>query len=168
MPERRLRSQKLATPAAIAVLGAGLLLGAGCDPEPAGSEPVFPEQPETVWNELRDCRHSHEHELRFIRVFASPDAEEPYLALSPEVPYPVGARLVKLEYDDFECTKLLGYTALEKLPLGTSTAAGDWLWQRVSPKRKVLEEGAMPRCINCHQEHCHPPYGYDLTCAEEI
>jgi hypothetical protein len=164
-----LRPMKLAALAALTVVGTGLLTGAGCGPEPdPGPDPVFPERPEAQWTELRDCRHSHEHELRFIRVFASPDAEASYLALSPEVPYPVGARLVKLEYDDAECTQLLGYTALEKLPPGTSTAAGDWLWQRVGPDRKVLEEGAMPRCINCHQEHCEPPYGYDLTCAEEI
>jgi hypothetical protein len=154
--------------AALTVAGTGLLVAAGCGPgEPAG-EPIFPERPETQWAEMRDCRHSHEHELRFIRVFASPDAEASYLALSPETPYPVGARLVKLEYDDAECTQLIGYTALEKLPAGTSPAGGDWLWQRVSPEREVMEEGAMPRCINCHEEHCEPPYGYDLTCAEEI
>jgi hypothetical protein len=163
-----LRPTKLAL-AMLAGLGTAALASAGCGPEPeAGPEPVFPANAEAEWTELRDCRHSHEHELRFIRVFASPDAEDPYLALSPDVPYPVGARLVKLEYDDFECTNLLGYTALEKLPRGTAPAAGDWLWQRVGPDRKVLEEGAMPRCINCHQEHCEPPLGYDLTCAEEI
>jgi hypothetical protein len=168
MPEPRLRPLSLAARAVLAVLGTLLLGAAGCDPEPPGPEPLFPEQPETAWTEMRDCRHSHEHELRFIRVFASPDAEASYLALSPEVPYPVGARLVKLEYDDPGCTQLLGYTALEKQPPGSLPAGGDWLWQRVSPRREVLEEGAMYRCINCHEEHCEPPLGYDLTCAEEI
>jgi hypothetical protein len=155
--------RRLAALAAIA----GAFLLAACDDGPS-SEPVFPENPETIWTELRDCRNSHEHELRFIRVFASPDAEEPYLALSPDVPYPVGATLVKLEYDDASCTNLIGYTALEKLPAGTQPAANDWLWQRVNADRRVLEEGAMYRCINCHTEHCSPPHGYDLTCAEEL
>lgn len=164
-----LRSAKLAAPLLLAGLGVASLASAGCGPEPeSGPEPLFPADADTAWNELRDCRHSHEHELRFIRVFASPDAEAPYLALSPDMPYPVGARLVKFEYDDANCTDLLGYTALEKLPAGVAPAGGDWLWQRVGPNRKVLEEGAMPRCINCHQDHCEPPNGYDLTCAEEI
>ena len=169
MIDLRWRPLKQAALASLAVLSTGLLLGAGCDPEgPEGPEPVFPADAEIAWTEIRDCRHSHEHELRFIRVFASPEAEAPYLALSPEVPYPVGAKLVKLEYDDANCTQLLGFTALEKQPPGSLPAGGDWLWQRVSPKREVMEEGAMFRCINCHQEHCEPPHGYDLTCAEEI
>jgi hypothetical protein len=151
--------------AAVVIAVIGL---ASCGDEDTGPQPVFPRNAELQWAEIRDCRHSHEHELRRIRVFASPDAEAPYLALSPEVPYPTGAILVKLEYDDADCTELLGYTALQKLAPGSKPEAGDWLWQRVGPDRKVLEEGALPRCINCHAEHCKPPYGYDLTCAEEI
>jgi hypothetical protein len=145
------------------------LLPAGCGEEaPSGAQPVFPENPDLVWREIRDCRHSHEHELRFIRVFASPTAEDSYLALSPEVPYPVGATLVKLEYDDPNCTTLLGYTALQKLAPGEQPEGGDWMWQRVNAGHEVEEEGAMTRCVNCHAVHCEPPYGYDLTCAEEI
>lgn len=147
---------------------AGMLALAGCGDGETGPQPVFPDDAELQWAEMRDCRHSHEHELRRIRVFASPDAEAPYAALSPDVPYPVGAVLVKLEYDDADCSQLLGYTAFEKLPPGSAPEAGDWLWQRVDLDRKVVEEGAIIRCINCHEEHCAPPYGYDLTCAEEI
>lgn len=147
--------------------GALMLAGMGCDGS-TGPQPVFPADAERAWAEIRDCRHSHEHELRHIRVFASPTAAEPYQALSPDVPYPVGATLVKLEYDDAACTDLLGYTALQKLEPGAQPAAGDWLWQRVSADRQVIEEGVLSRCIGCHEEHCTPPYGYDLTCAEEI
>ena len=145
------------------------LLPAACGGEEGPSaQPVFPENPELAWREIRDCRHSHEHELRFIRVFASPTAEDSYLALSPDVPYPVGATLVKLEYDDPGYTELLGYTALQKQEPGVQPAGGDWLWQRVNADREVEEEGAMLRCVNCHAVHCEPPHGYDLTCAEEI
>src|SRR5690349_15522735 len=69
-------------------------------PPDAGRQPVFPADFERAYQEMRDCRHSHEHELHYIRVLASPSAQEPYLALSPDVPYPEGAILVKLEYDD--------------------------------------------------------------------
>lgn len=161
-PRTRRRLAMLLGACAVAVLMAG------CGEEDAGPEPVFPESPELVWREIRDCRHSHEHELNFIRVFASPTAEDSYLALSPDVPYPVGATLVKLEYDDPDCTELKGYSALQKLEPGTQPEGGDWLWQRVSKTREVEEEGAMTRCVNCHAVHCDPPHGYDLTCAEEI
>lgn len=147
-------------------LALALVLGA-CGGEDAPA-PVFPEDAPSQWLEMRDCRHSHEHELRHIRVFASPAAEAPYAALSADTPYPEGAVLLKLEYDDAACTDLLGYTAMQKLAPGANPDGGDWLWQRVSVDREVAEEGAPPRCINCHEEHCEPPYGYDLTCAEEL
>lgn len=133
------------------------------------SVPVFPEDAPGQWLEMRDCRLSHEHELRRIRVLASPTAEAAYADLSPDEPYPEGAVLLKLEYDDDGgCTDLLEYTAMQKLAPGANPDGGDWLWQRVSVDREVVEEGAPVRCINCHQVHCEPPYGYDLTCAEEI
>jgi hypothetical protein len=133
-----------------------------------GPQPVFPADVERRYTELRGCRESHEHELHFIRVLVSQSALEPYQALSPDVPYPEGATLVKLEYDDEACAELVLYTAYEKLAKGANPAGGDWLWQKVGPQREVIEHGAPWRCINCHTYHCAPPYGYDLTCAEEL
>lgn len=137
-------------------------------PRDAGPEPVFPADFERTYRERRNCRESHEHELHFIRVLVSPSALEPYEALSPDVPYPKGATLVKVEYDDEACADPVLYTAYRKLELGTNAFASDWLWQSVGPDREVIEEGAPWRCINCHTHHCAPPYGYDLTCAEEL
>ena len=130
--------------------------------------PVFPEDFEASYIEMRDCRHSHEHELRYIRVLASPTAREPYAALTPEVPYPVGATLVKLEYDDEGCETVVGYTAMRKQPEGTVPAGKDWMWQKLTVDREVTEGGAPRVCIDCHREHCAPPNGYDLSCAEEL
>lgn len=132
-----------------------------------GIEVIFPADFEDSYVEMRDCRHSHEHELRFIRVLASPSAQQPYGALSPDVPYPEGATLVKIEHDDEDCQVRLGFTAMKKLPEGASLQGGDWHWQKVDMQRKVLEDGAPNTCINCHAQHCAPPFGYDLTCAEE-
>jgi hypothetical protein len=134
----------------------------------AGPVPSFPANYAASYTEMRDCRPSHEHALRYIRVLASQSALEPYAALSPEVPYPAGAVLLKLEYDDEECAELVEYTSLEKLEPGENPAGRDWLWQRVSSEREVIENGAPWTCINCHTVHCAPPNGYDLTCAEEL
>lgn len=141
---------------------------AGVRPDAAMIEPVFPGDFATRWREMRDCRFSHEHELRNIRVLASPDAEAAYAALSADTPYPVGATLVKLEYDDDTCAEVIEYTAMKKLAAGENPAGGDWRWQRVSVDRRVIEDGAPWRCINCHTWHCAPPMGYDLSCAEEL
>lgn len=145
----------------------------GSSPVDAGSEiptPAFPDSFLDNYLELRDCRHSHEHELRRIRVFADPLAAPSYRALTSSVPYPEGATLVKLEYEFEGCnySDFLQYTVLKKMEPGFNPETNDWLWQRVSAKREVLEEGAMSRCVNCHTVHCAPPHGYDLTCAEEI
>jgi hypothetical protein len=138
------------------------------DPEPdAGPPPAFPADFAEHYLEMRDCRFSHEHDLRSIRVLASETAQDSYARLTPDAPYPPGATLVKLEYDDELCTELLGYTVMHKLAPGENPAGYDWLWQRVGPDRQVLEQGATWTCVNCHTYHCAPPYGYDLTCAEE-
>jgi hypothetical protein len=136
--------------------------------EDAGPQPAFPEDFGEHYLEMRDCRLSHEHELRYIRVMASETAQAPYARLSSDTPYPVGATLLKLEYDDELCSVLLEYTVLTKLAAGENPVGGDWLWQRVSPERDVAEQGAPWTCVNCHTYHCAPPYGYDLTCAEEL
>lgn len=139
------------------------------DAPPQDVAPIaFPEDVTMKWLEMRDCRHSHEHDLLYIRVFASKSAREPYAALSPDVPYPVGAKLVKVEYDDDQCAVPVSYTAIEKLEKGTSPSGGDWLWQKLGVDHEVLETGAPSRCVTCHEVHCAPPNGYDLTCAEEL
>jgi len=140
----------------------------GRDASPPAEKVVFPRDFEQRYVEMRDCRLSHEHELRYIRVLVDERAREPYAALSEDAPYPVGATLVKPEYDDEDCSVVLGYTALQKLEPGASPDTGDWLWQKLTPEHELLHDEVPERCIGCHEQHCAPPYGYDLTCAEEL
>lgn len=155
------------------VLAAGCL-GSGAPERDAGAPdagppPVFPADFARTYTEMRDCRQSHEHELHYIRVLASPSALAPYTALSPDMPYPEGATLLKVEYDEEDCAgPVVLYTAYRKLELNANPIGNDWLWQRVSPQREVIEQGAPWVCVNCHMHHCAPPNGYDLTCAEEL
>jgi hypothetical protein len=133
------------------------------------AQPVFPADFARTYEEMRDCRQSHEHELHYIRVMVSPTAQAPYAALSPDMPYPAGATLLKVEYDEEDCAgPVVLYTAYRKLELNANPIGNDWLWQRVSPEREVIEQGAPWVCVNCHMHHCAPPMGYDLTCAEEL
>lgn len=161
----------------VALVGVALLaLGPACAPgsgphdggEDAGPppEPVFPADYQASYIEARNCRPSHEHDLRYIRVFVEPQAFGVYQTYQGD--YPVGSTLVKPEYDDEGCQSLLGYSAMQKLAPGALPLGGDWLWQKLDADRAVMEEGAPIRCVDCHQYHCSPPDGHDLTCAEEI
>lgn len=159
----------------------GLLFGAlslsllACTPNGGGdagpdgglrSPPVFPADFAETYTVARPCFLTHEHELRYVQVFADALAYPTYTEF--EDPYPVGATIVKIEYDSPDgCEDITQLTAMKKLAAGENTPGGDWWWQQVSPDRRVLEEGAPFRCINCHTEHCEDPYGYDLTCKPE-
>lgn len=142
----------------------GCFDGEGQQGGAAPGEPVFPADLE-AYREARPCAFSHDHELIFVRVLADPLAYDTYTRF--EEPYPVGATIVKLSYDDEECTDLVDYTAMKKLATGQNPEGGDWWWQRVALDRSVVEEGAPVSCLDCHREHCSPPYGYDLTCKPE-
>lgn len=131
-------------------------------------EVIFPANFIETYREMRDCRFSHDHDLHYIRVLASPTAQAPYAALSPDTPYPISATLVKIEYDEEACSAPVQYTAIRKVAVGENPDGGDWRWQRVSVEREVLDDGAPARCVQCHTWHCAPPGGYDLTCAEQM
>ncbi|WP_169791672.1 cytochrome P460 family protein [Sandaracinus amylolyticus] len=135
--------------------------------EPDPDDGPFPTDYERAWTEARDgCTLSHDHELRYIRVFANDGALGPYT--QQDAPYPVGAALLKAEYDDPECTELLSFVLMEKLEAGTTpTEEHDWTWRRFdAQRREVFDRRAIPTtCIDCHAWHCEePPYGWDYTC----
>jgi hypothetical protein len=150
---------------------AALALAAACGGEDTiGTRAeIIPDDWETAWAELRDCRNSHEHNLHHIRVFANAAAEEPYRELSPDTPYPVGAILLKPEYDYPGCNPedIVRFTVMEKQPSGYSARGNDWRWIQTSADLTIEEDGERPGCISCHEDHCAPPVGYDMTCDEE-
>ncbi len=153
-------------------LGAAMaLLGLiACAEEEAPRAALYPADFMSSWHEARDCRHSHEHELNHIRVFANDLAKVPYDTLSADQPYLPGATLVKVQYDDEDCTQLLGYTVLARQAVGYSPGTFDWRWQRLDAEERVLEDGPhLPRCLACHAVHCTPPSGagFELTCADD-
>jgi hypothetical protein len=144
---------------------------ASCGPPPAA--PPFPTDYEASWQEARTpCTLSHDHELRYIRVFTNAAAFEPYTqAMSA---YPVGSILMKVEYDDPECSEPISFVSMEKLDPGMAAPEElGWSWRRFdSDLREVHDADAIPStCIDCHRWHCaEPPYGWDYTCppgAEE-
>lgn len=141
---------------------AGAALVASCAPEP------FPTDYATRWRETRlPCQISHDHELRYVRVFADDGAYAPYTTGVGS--FPPGATLLKAEYNDPACTELLSYVLMVKLePGSTPTEEHDWTWQRFDRDRsEVHDPRFIPQtCLDCHDYHCAaPPYGNDYTCT---
>lgn len=138
---------------------------AGC---PGPSDEPFPEDYETSWTEARTrCTLSHDHELRYIRVFVNDLALEAYT--TREERYPPGAALLKAEYDDPDCTSLIDYVLMERLGPGEAPENLEWRWERYDPERNIMTDRRFEpeTCINCHVCHCGaPPYGWQLTCPE--
>lgn len=137
------------------------LAASGCSDEP-GEEPFFDvgEVMES-WPEVRNCRLSIDHDLGNVNVFASPGAETAYTGGT--YPFPEGTVIVKAEYGDSFCGEVAGYTAMRKLATETAPADGDWAWQRVDARGKVLESGSLPRCVVCHLNCTN---GRDFTCTD--
>jgi hypothetical protein len=129
-----------------------LALG-GC---PSPAPPVFPESYASTYTEVRDCRRSPEHELSYIRVWASPEAAPIYTSRTGD--FPEGAVIVKEEFANAACTDLLGWTAMRR-------EGGDWRWQDVALDRTTIEDGDIARCTTCHDACATPPAGYMGTCA---
>jgi hypothetical protein len=127
-------------------------------------QPVFPEDYEATYREVRNCRRSIDHDNMFIRVLADPAAFDPYTGRAE--PFPVGSVVLKLEYADEFCTDLDRFSAIRKEDAGFDPASGDWYFQRVNLRREVTEDH-QERCFRCHMACGRPPEGYDFTCTVE-
>lgn len=134
---------------------------------PSPNDP-FPPDYETRWREARvPCQISHDHELRYVRVFADEAAYDPYVTGTGT--FAPGATVFKAEYNDPECTEILSYVMMVKLEEGTGPPEEhDWTWRRFDPDRtEVHDLRLIPQtCLDCHDYHCAaPPYGNDYTCT---
>lgn len=127
----------------------------------------FPDDYRTRWREARrPCTLSHDHELRYIRVFANELAYGPYTSAS--APYSTGAILLKEEYEDRACSELVSIVTMEKLAPGEAPPEElGWRWRRFGPNlQEIVDPMSIPStCTTCHAFHCRePPYGWDYTC----
>ena len=142
-----------------------LSLAAGACSGDSAPAPLFPADYADTYRQVRDCRHSIEHDMSSIRVLADPAAYEPYI--NRDADFPEGSVVLKEEYDwdDLTCSgPLQRWTVSQRLAPGSSPKALDWAWQKVSTSRKVVSADE-PRCIVCHTKCGVPPDGYEGTCA---
>jgi hypothetical protein len=172
-----MRSASSIRPSSAALLAVSALLTLTACPEPQAPPPGPPglvtdiTLPGLV--EVVPCKHSHEHDLRHVQIFADPGSATLFqtcvLDQGCDEPFPVGSLFVKREYEFEGCKDedLRSVTASLKLEAGELPEGGDWQWQRLDTELRVVEDGAPPICLICHIDHCSPPYGHDLRCIPD-
>lgn len=149
---------------ALRTLVVAALAACGTDASP-GEPPLFPENYAATYQEVRDCRHSLEHDLMRVRILASPDAVTPYTGRGQ--PFPTGSIILKEQYDggDTDCTgPILSYTVMQKLEDGASPETLGWTWQEVGEDRKIIDSPTAS-CVQCHRACGQAPDGFDGTCS---
>ena len=149
---------------AIVVTASSLGAAAGCGDDADGGPAPFPEDYRSTYQEVRDCRFSLEHDLKYIRVLADPEAVEPYV--DQFLPFPVGSILVKEQFGDADtsCETLVDFTVMVKLTLDAAPEDLDWSWYHVSGAFRIVRED-VKGCPKCHIDCGFPPMGYDGTCT---
>jgi hypothetical protein len=140
------------------IVALGML--SGCEDEPAPA-PLFPEDYAETYRLVRNCRSSIDHDLVYIEVLVNPAAESAYV--DGVYPFAPGTTLVKREHADAACSQRVGFTAMRRLEAGASPDGADWEWQELDAERNVIETGALPQCVGCHQSCTE---GRDLACTD--
>jgi hypothetical protein len=146
------------------LLAAAFAQGAcGDDSGSDGGPAPFPDDYRTLYTEVRDCRFSLEHDLKYIRVFASPDAVDAYLTRATSIP--VGAILVKEQYGDSDtvCATLVDYAVMVRSAQDMEIST-DWEFLHVSGQHRIVRED-VGKCVTCHVDCGVEPDGYEGTCA---
>ena len=142
-----------------------LALVACSDDAPAG-DVMFPADYAATYTEVRDCRRSGDHDLRFIRVLVDPAALQPYQGRTEAFPDESIVLKEEFAFDDPNCSgEPVEWTVMRKQSRAVNRLG--WDWQRVDADRAIVEEN-QPSCFGCH-EPCTGTggeIGYDHTCTE--
>ena len=151
-------------PAAVGTIGALVLLAHCSDDNGIGSggpEPFYARDFHSTYIQVRECRFSSAHDGHNIIVFADPENAGAYVDGS--YPLPVGSVLVKVLHTDPGCTDIAGFVSMRKGEPQSALLTGEWSWQELDARNKVLQEGQLPSCIGCHTGCTE---GRDFTCTD--
>lgn len=106
--------------------------------DPYQQWPLFPGK-----DKLYTGRHPHG---AFLTTYVSSDAEGAIAAKKGILPN--GSFVVKENYSPEK--KLAAVTVMYRVQ-GYDSEAGDWYWAKYAPDGKVLKDGKVQGCIQCHQ-----------------
>ncbi len=124
-----------------------LLFGiAGCEVE-VDPNAFFPQDYETSFAQLGECRVSSTHSDPYYKFHISPEGKD---AFNAGMPVPEGTVLVKTQYDDKDCTTFSRWTVMKKREAGFEPMFFDWEWQSVDGEGQIAEQGKISYCKSCH------------------
>jgi hypothetical protein len=99
------------------------------------------------------------HVNNYQTVLANSVASDPYTNAS--YPLPQGSVIVAEEHGgDSTCGSgsVAGFYVMAKQQTGYDSAAGDWRWQQLDGNQRVIQDGHLRTCSNCHTQ---PPCSTD-------
>lgn len=88
-----------------------------------------------------------------VRVWGTPDAQDPFDAIDPDDPtvvatFPVDTMLVKEHFD--ADGGMFGLNVMYKAPEGYNPAGNDWYWLEIRGD-EITHSGRVGFCMDCHE-----------------
>lgn len=141
----------------------GAMLVSGC--ASWDNETYFPADYQDTFTKVHNCRRSTHPTGDYVVVWINDVGRDAFFAR--KWPLPEGTVLVKTQYTDSACSRLVRYTAMRKEAANSAPARGDWGWQLVDDQGGVRDccDGGDPQaprsCVGCHA----PCVGSDRVCT---
>ncbi|HRI64440.1 MAG TPA: cytochrome P460 family protein [Polyangium sp.] len=120
---------------------------AGCEVE-IDPNAFFPQEYETSMTQLGACRVSSTHSDPYFKLYITKTSAD---AFNAQMPLPEGTVLVKVQYDDKECSDFSRWTTMKKREAGFDPNNSDWEWQNVDGEGQIAETGKIEYCATCHK-----------------
>jgi hypothetical protein len=117
------------------------------------SDIVAPENFESTYNKVHECRPSKHPAANYIVTWLSPDSISTWDEIgngNTDVNFPKGAVVVKSQYENDKCTQLTAYTIMEKTDVKKGAKDGGWKWQFVDQYGQCNDCDAAASCAGCH------------------
>lgn len=136
-----------------ALLFVGLIFGAsacGSDEFAYDSGSFFPENWESTYTQVENCKKSAVHSGPYVAVWADAAGAPLYDGTDSARAADEGTIIVKPQYSDEGCTNLTAVTVMRKGKPGTAADKGDWEYQNLKGDGSIVEEGQVGYCVSCH------------------
>lgn len=125
-----------------------LSVGAACG-YTHDDEAFFPADYPSAYSAVTECRTGTAHSPRSFVVWASPGADQRWLAGDA---FEEGDVLLRVQFDNAQCNGVGICTAMKKLAPGEQPAGGDWGYQIVENSGFIRVNGQWQDCIDCHKD----------------
>jgi hypothetical protein len=111
---------------------------------------VFPQTWKASFVKIHSCQKSEDHTGPYNEVWIS---KAGLAAFKASKAIPQGTIFLKPQFKDAACTDFSVWTAMRKEAKGSFPTGGDYRYQTISVRGKLVQNGAPKFCTDCH-ENC--------------